>query len=222
MHLFIYFIPYLLIGATNLYGCFYDIQNVVYFSKPSIVLYLFIIYLYFSTKENTLIMFSIILSLTGDIYLMFGEIFWEGVFFFWLGDFVYVIVLFILIRKQNYSHTYKVIGILYIVYILVFIFLPYSSLYPSLADLKVIVFIYGMTLCSTNLFACAFLILEGVNIRNCILFIGTVFYMISDYILIHGMMVSRIKYESFFIMITYIMAQGCIIYSLLSKEIQKY
>ena len=222
MPLFIYFIPYLLIGAINLYGCYYDKQNVVYFSKPSIVLYLYIIYLYFSTKENIIIMFGIILSLTGDIYLMFGEIFWEGVFIFWLSDFVYVIALFTLIRKQNYLHTYKVIGVLYVVYILLFILIPYRYLYPSLADLKIMVFIYGLTLCSTNLFATAFLILDGFNIRNCILFVGTVFYMISDFLLVHGMMVSRINNEIFFIMITYIIAQGCIIYSLLSKETQKY
>lgn len=219
MKLFLHLIPYIIISIIDLFSCFYHIQNLIYLSKPLVLLYLFYFYLKFNTQQNLLIMFSLILSLAGDIYLMFNELFWQGIIVFWLSDVLYVIILYKLIRQPQYPNTFKVLPVLFAFYLFIFIFIPYRSLYPYLGALAIPVAIYGITLLSLNVLSAFMLIFEGINIRNIILFIATICYMISDYLLLRGMVYEAIKYELFFVMLTYIIAQGGIIYYLVSKEI---
>ena len=163
-------------------------------------------------------MFGLILSLAGDIYLMFNELFWEGIIVFWLSDVLYVIALYKVIKCGRYSHTFKVLPVLFGLYLFVFLFLPFKSLYPYLGTLAVLVAVYGITLMTMNVFAMGMLVLEGVNRWNVILFVSTICYMISDYILLHGMVVEEIEHELFFVMLSYVIAQGGIIYCFVSRE----
>ena len=218
MKLFVHFIPYIVISIIDLYACFYHIQNLIYISKPLVLLYLFYFYLTFNTKQNLLIMFGLILSLAGDIYLMFNELFWEGIIVFWLSDVLYVIALYKVIKCGRYSHTFKVLPVLFGLYLFVFLFLPFKSLYPYLGTLAVPVAVYGITLMTMNVFAMGMLVLEGVNRWNVILFVSTICYMVSDYILLHGMVVEEIEHELFFVMLSYVIAQGGIIYCFVSRE----
>ena len=78
--------------------------------------------------------------------------------------------------------------------------------------------VYGITLMMMNVFALGMLILEGVNRWNAILFVSTICYMISDYILLHGMVAEEIEHELFFVMLSYVIAQGGIIYCFVSRE----
>jgi uncharacterized membrane protein YhhN len=103
-------------------------------------------------------------------------------------------------------------------FICFFIFVPFRFIFDSLGNLKIPVFIFSIPLISMNVFSLCFLYFEEHILNNAILLIGTVSYLISDLTLICSYVKIAINHHIFYIILSYIIAQGCIIYSLLKKK----
>jgi hypothetical protein len=158
-------------------------------------------------------------SFLGDVLLIFHKVFWFGVVSFWISDWLYACKLYSMLQTYKLIEQNKMIASLMLIYLFMYVMIPYKSLFKSLGKLKALTFIFGLPLITNNMLALVNVMLNGMNIANVMMFIGTMFYMVSDYTLIRGMFKSKINNESFYIMGTYILAQGCLVYGIMAKEL---
>jgi uncharacterized membrane protein YhhN len=95
-----------------------------------------------------------------------------------------------------------------------------SVLLPSLGDLKIPVTIYASVISIMLLFAFnGFLVWE--NPGNKYIFVGAIVFVISDSILAVNKFYSPIERSSFFIMLTYLVAQYLIVVGILKLNPKK-
>ena len=137
---------------------------------------------------------------------MYNKLFWYGVISFWCSDLLYFIIFSRLMPVLNLTYLSTLVTL----YITFYIFVAYKSLWNYFGKLKVQGFVYGLPLLFNNMM-CVYNLIFNHTYVNIMFVIGTAFYAVSDYILIHGKYKKRMEHENFVIMLTYILAQGLIV-----------
>jgi len=174
----------------------------------------------FPTK-NTLLS-ALVFSWIGDVILLFtdlGEIYFIlGLVSFLTAHIIYCILFNKLnkIRKKQNRSVFIFGSILIALYLIGMV----SFLMPFLGDLKIPVTIYASIISIMLLFAFnGFLVWEKPG--NLLVFLGAFFFIISDSILAINKFYAPIPKSSFFIMLTYLLAQYLIVIGILKLNPKK-
>ncbi len=203
----------LLIGNDTLTWCL----------KPFLIPFLFYAVVKsepFDTKKWLLS--ALLFSWIGDCILMFADKS-ELYFIFGLVAFLIAHILFIVLftRQTLTSVSFKK-RLVWVGFIMILIYLVSMLVFllPTLGDLKMPVGIYAMTISIMLILA----LKEAFNWEGkakYFVFIGAVFFVISDSILAIDKFHSPIASASYSIMITYLIAQFCITYGILKLNQKK-
>jgi uncharacterized membrane protein YhhN len=179
-------------------------------------------YFYRKFPTQNILLAALALSWLGDVILLFtdlGEIYFIlGLVFFLTAHIVYC-VLFNkqkrIRKKQN-----KPLFIFGSICIAIYLIGMVSILMPYLGDLEIPVSIYASVISIMLLFAFnGFLVWEKPG--NKLVFLGAVFFIISDSILAVNKFYAPIPKSSFFIMLTYLLAQYLIVVGTLKLNPKK-
>jgi uncharacterized membrane protein YhhN len=168
----------------------------------------------FPTKKTLLA--ALTFSWIGDIILLFAD---KGEMYFIFGLVAFLIshiVYIILFRKQKITRSInnKRIFMRGILIILLYFGCMISILFPKLGPLQIPVVVYAIVI-TTMLFIAFKGNLEwAIPANNYILF-GAIVFVCSDSILAFNKFYAPIPHDSFYIMITYCMAQYCIVTGIL-------
>jgi uncharacterized membrane protein YhhN len=193
------------------------------FLKPVLIpLLAFGTYFYpsFSTKKALLT--ALLFSWIGDVILLFADIA-EIYFILGLVSFLTAHIIYcVLFNKQIKTRIHKNkitfgIGSLLVAFYLIGMLLV---LLPSLGDLKIPVIVYASVISIMLLFAFnGFLVWQSPG--NKYVFIGAIVFVISDSILAINKFYAPIERSSFFIMLTYLVAQYLIVVGILKLNPKK-
>lgn len=153
---------------------------------------------------------ALFFSWLGDIVLMFSDekelFFILGLAFFLLTQLFYAIVFFSLVEKG--SLTLRVLAAAIIPFATFGIFLL-MKLLPHLGALFVPVIIYASAI--TLMGIAATLTFKSIRMEHCLMLVsGSVFFIVSDSLLAVNKFLAPVPYSGFWVMLTYIIAQGVI------------
>ncbi|MFB9080044.1 lysoplasmalogenase [Flavobacterium procerum] len=193
------------------------------FLKPILIPILFFVTYFhhkFPTKRN--LMVALFFSWLGDIILLFtdlGEIYFIlGLVLFLIAHITYSVLFNHQIRssKKRNKNIFIAGSILIAVYLIGMV----SFLLPNLGNLEIPVIAYASVISTMLLFAFnGLLIWEKPG--NKLVFSGALFFVISDSILAVNKFYNPIEKSSFFIMLTYLMAQYLIVIGILKLNPKK-
>ncbi|MHC0444835.1 lysoplasmalogenase [Flavobacterium sp. 3-218] len=182
-------------------------------------------YFYRKFPSQNILLAALALSWLGDVILLFtdlGEIYFIlGLVFFLTAHIIYCILFNRQkrIRKKQNKPVFILGSILIAVYLIGMV----AVLMPYLGDLEIPVSIYASVISIMLLFAFnGFLVWEKPG--NQLVFLGAIFFIASDSILAVNKFYAPIPKSSFFIMLTYLLAQYLIVVGVLRlnpKKIQQ-
>ena len=196
-----------------------SLPEMTFYLKPLLLIPLMSIALLIPDFSNKKILFSALLfSWIGDILLLF--VFKDGLFFIFglvafLTAHVFYVILFV--KELNISRgkfTLRKPGLL-IVLIYMAIFL--SLLIPHLGDLLIPVIIYSLVI-SAMLYTAFLLAPHLRRSSSALLLSGAISFVISDSILAIDKFYYQLPYAGFLIMITYLYAQGALVWAFVRKN----
>ncbi len=192
-------------------------ETVAAFMKPFLIPILFFAVYYFenfSTKRALLL--ALFFSWIGDVILIFadnGELYFIfGLLAFLLSHLVYI-VLFIKQPKGN-TNSKTTAFWLGITTILLYFVMMLNTLFPKLGSLKIPVVVYAMVITSMLYFAFKGS-LNWLKPANNYILLGAIIFVSSDSILAFNKFYEPIPQASFFVMITYTIAQYLITFGIL-------
>lgn len=199
----------LICGSTN------DLAKLHYFTKPIIVLSLLVFFITQSKSSNKttkiLMILALILSLIGDVALLFDSInpiyFIIGLASFLLAHVMYTL-LFLKQRDENKT------PIRFIILMLLYACGLFYLLRNGLGELLIPVIIYMIVILSMSTSAFLRIKENNLNSYNWV-FIGAILFMISDSILAIDKFYQSFTFSSIGIMLTYAIAQYCIVIGIL-------
>jgi uncharacterized membrane protein YhhN len=197
-----------------------------YIVKPSITISLIIYYAYHTQIKGRFakrLLIGLIFSLIGDVFLMFVDVddtfFILGLISFLLAHLCYVSA-FYLDYKWNSSIEKKSTWIALIIFG-IFCFAFYLYLRPYLGALKIPVMVYAFVI---SLMAIMAVNRKGrVNsISFNLIFIGAIFFLISDSVLAYNKFVMPFRGAGMLIMATYMIAQYLITVGAVERKLKKH
>ncbi|WP_343588845.1 lysoplasmalogenase [Flavobacterium sp.] len=179
-------------------------------------------YFYRKFPTQNILLAALVLSWLGDVILLFTDL---GEIYFILGLVCFLtahIVYCVLFNKQKRirKRQNKPLFIFGSVLIAFYLIGMVSVLMPHLGDLEIPVSIYASVISIMLLFAFnGFLVWEKPG--NQLVFLGAIFFIISDSILAVNKFYAPIPKSSFFIMLTYLLAQYLIVVGVLKLNPKK-
>jgi uncharacterized membrane protein YhhN len=208
---------YLCFTALYLIILYLDLDGFDWYMKPillPILLAAVAVSENFTTKK--ILLTALTFSWIGDIILLFvdkGELYFIfGLVAFLLSHLVYI---FLFSKQQNTRiNEKKEIFWLGILAILAYFFIMIDTLFPKLGDLKIPVIVYAVVITTMLFFAFKGSLKWATPANNYIL-IGAIVFVSSDSILAFNKFYAPITHASFFIMVTYCMAQYLIVKGIL-------
>ena len=208
---------YIAFSAVYLLILFLGHENLNFFLKPILIpILIFGVYFYQNFPTKNILLTALLFSWIGDVILLFSDIseiyFILGLVSFLISHIVYCI-LFNRQAKRNLKKNSIAIGIGSIL-IACYLIGMLSVLLPSLGDLKIPVIVYASVISIMLLFAYNGL-LSWNEPGNKLVFSGAVVFVISDSILAINKFYNPIEKSSFFIMLTYLVAQYLIVIGIL-------
>ena len=195
----------------------YNLENIAWYLKGLLIPILwFAVYFSEGFPSKKILLGALLFSWIGDVILLFANIaeiyFILGLVAFLLSHVIYII----LFNKQNKPDIPKNKGIFFIGLIAIVIYLAamLTVLLPKLGDLQLPVIVYALTISTMLLYAFSgYLIWKKP--ANTYIFIGAIIFVLSDSILAMDKFYEPIYKNSFFIMLTYLMAQYLIVIGIL-------
>ncbi len=155
----------------------------------------------------------------GDVLLLFQEqaslYFILGLSAFLIGHIFYIILFVRLLRNKGKISFKLKTFIAILIYLLVFI----TWIFDYLGEMAIPVIIYAGII-SAMLYFAVELAPHLTKVNGALLFIGALSFVISDSILAVNKFYASIPLSGFFIMITYLLAQGAIVWAMLSRTKQ--
>ncbi|MFH6964933.1 lysoplasmalogenase [Flavobacterium plurextorum] len=214
---------YIAFSAVYLLILFLGHENLNFFLKPILIpILIFGVYFYQNFPTKNILLTALLFSWIGDVILLFSDIseiyFILGLVSFLISHIVYC-VLFNRQNKRNLKKNSIAIGIGSIL-IACYLIGMLSVLLPSLGDLKIPVIVYASVISIMLLFAYNGL-LSWNEPGNKLVFSGAVVFVISDSILAINKFYNPIEKSSFFIMLTYLVAQYLIVIGILKLNPKK-
>ena len=214
---------YVTFSIIYLLVLFLGYQNLDLFLKPILIpLLAFGVYFCRKFPSKNILLAALLFSWIGDVILLFTDIaeiyFILGLVSFLISHIIYCIVfskqIKTKIKKNKVLFGFgSLIIVLYLIGML-------SVLLPSLGDLKIPVIVYASVISTMLLFAFnGFLVWEKPG--NKYVFIGAIVFVLSDSILAMNKFYAPIEKSSFFIMLTYLVAQYLIVVGILKLNPKK-
>lgn len=187
-------------------------EELAFFSKPFLMISLALVYLASVKKPNFWFVSALFFSFWGDVFLLFPDTF----FVFGLGSFLVAHLLYIkLITTELKIVAYKKV-ILAIVPFLIYLTLFFYLILAKVINIKLPVIVYGIVICTFGVLA-LLLFLQQKNSSNLWLFLGALFFIVSDSLIAINKFYYSSEIYQIFIMITYIIAQFLICKSFIAK-----
>ncbi len=211
----------LFIGLSVIYlvCSLFILGEITFYLKPLLLIPLMRITLMIRNFRNKKILFiALAFSWIGDILLLF--VFKDGIFFIlgliaFLTAHIFYIVLFIKELKMTGSKFTMSKPGLFIILVYMAIFL--SLLIPHLGNLMIPVIIYSLVI-SSMLYAAYLLAPHLPRPSSTLLLSGAISFVISDSILAFDKFYQALPYAGFFIMATYLYAQGALVWAFVKKN----
>ncbi len=193
-----------------------------YFTKPailaSLIAFLFVYKKKLDRSIFQIIGLALVFSLSGDILLLFTHIsqlfFMMGLIMFLLAHIMYIIIFLKNRGNQNKNRLFLVLTIVYGITL-------FYVLYPSLGEMLIPVAIYMVVILVMS--NASYLRSKHVSRTSYVLvFVGALFFMLSDSLLSIDLFYAALPYGNVWIMSTYATAQFLIVYGIIrQKELQK-
>lgn len=202
----------LLTGSTE------SLQHAHYIAKPALVISL--IFLFVSTSKTILksikrlTIVALSFALLGDILLMFV---WQSPHFFTFGLVAFLIahVLYVLVFLKHRNQQKSSLG--FITILLVYAVILFYLLKDGLGEMLIPVLVYMLVILSMA--TTAFLRKNKVNTLSYnLVFLGALFFMISDSLLAINKFYRPIPLSNISIMVTYALAQYLIVIGILKLK----
>ncbi|MGO4822086.1 MULTISPECIES: lysoplasmalogenase [unclassified Flavobacterium] len=214
---------YLAVSSIYLLIILLGQENIAWHIKPFLLPFLITaVYVteHFSSKK--FLIAALTFSWIGDIILLFtdkGELYFIfGLIAFLISHLIYIVLFNKQIKPKNTRN--KAVYWVGVTIIIVYLMVMLSVLLPSLGDLKIPVFVYAMVISTMLLFAFkGFLIWHKP--ANWYILTGAIVFVSSDSILAFDKFYSPIVMSSFFIMVTYLLAQYLIVTGILKLNQKK-
>ncbi|MDP3359365.1 MAG: lysoplasmalogenase [Lutibacter sp.] len=202
---------FILVSFLDLIGLIFNIESLLYVSKPFIMLALLFLYTSSVSDTNKWYSTALIFSLFGDVFLMYpGQLpFKIGLISFLIAHILFIKIVTHRITKVLFLNILTAI-IPFGIFLSLFIF----TLKNTLGDLLLPVLIYGFTI---SMFGVVSLInyLETKSAKSIWMLIGAVVFMISDALLAINKFYLPKEIFGVLIMGTYIIAQYLIYRSMI-------
>jgi len=198
-------------------------ENLDLFLKPALIPLLgFGVYFCRKFPIKNAVLTALLFCWIGDIVLLFADIA-EIYFILALVSFLFSHIIYCVIfnnqikrLKERNTVVFAIGSFLTALYLIGML----CVLFPALGDLKIPVIIYATVICTMLIFAFnGFLVWE--NPGNKYVFFGALIFVISDSILAINKFHSPIEKSSFFIMLTYLVAQYLIVVGILKLNLKK-
>ncbi len=195
-------------------------ENMAWYLKPFLLPFLLIAV--FFTKNfftKTYLLIALAFSWMGDIVLMFAH---KGEIYFILGLLLFLvshIFYIILFYKQKPARAlakgpgFLIASLFILVYLVAMLYL----LFPKLGPLKIPVMVYAITI-STMLYFALSCFFSWKSHGKFFVLIGAISFVCSDSLLAINKFYAPIYHSSFWIMITYLIAQACITFGIIRKH----
>ncbi|MEA9412379.1 lysoplasmalogenase [Flavobacterium sp. PL02] len=195
----------------------YNLENVAWYLKGLLIPILWLA-VYFSEDfpSKKILLGALLFSWIGDVILLFAD---KAEIYFILGLVAFLIshvIYIILFNKQNKPDVPKNKGVFFIGLALILVYLAtmLTVLLPKLGDLQLPVIVYALTISTMLLYAFSgYLIWKKP--ANTYILVGAIIFVLSDSILAMDKFYEPIYKSSFFIMLTYLMAQYLIVIGIL-------
>jgi uncharacterized membrane protein YhhN len=189
-------------------------KKIIYATKPLLMPLLLIFYLIATSIVNGVIIAGLIGGWLGDIFLLkkgSKKLFMLGLISFLLGHLLYIIAF--LISISWFQNTPLWIFALIFPY-LILLYIIFNLLKDHLGKMKIPTTIYMIIILVMSFAALAVLFTENlINVGNkSIVFLGSILFIISDFLLAWNKFKSSITHERIYVMSTYILAQFCIVF----------
>lgn len=214
---------YIAISVIYLILIFFERKDLAWYLKPISQLFLiFLVYTFENFPTKKILLTALAFSWIGDVIQTFDS---NSKMNFILGLFAYLITHFfyiILFNKQPKTEKFKFsfIFIIGIGVILIHLLAMLSLLLPNLGDLKILVIIYSLTLSTMLLFAFKGS-LDWQNPSNMNILFGAFIFAFSDSINALNLFYAEIPNASFWVEISYLVAQFLITTGILCLNKQK-
>jgi len=195
-----------------------SLHMVHYFAKPAIVISLIILFVRTSesltTSIKNLTLLALVFSLLGDILLMFVD---KSPHFFTLGllAFLTAHIMYVIVFLKHRNKEKSPVG--FIILLLIYATGLFYFLKDNLGVMLIPVIIYMLVILSMA--TSSYLRINKVNIWSYrLVFIGALFFMISDSILALNKFYQPMPYSNISIMVTYALAQYLIVIGILKLK----
>lgn len=219
----IFFKIYIFFSILYLIILFLRHDNLDLFLKPALIPLLgFGVYFYRKFPSKNILLTALFFSWIGDVILLFADIseiyFILGLLFFLTAHITYCV----LFNKQiiggiKINKVFFFIGTLIVTCYLIGMV---TLLMPNLGELKIPVIVYAAVISTMLLFA-----FNGYLIWNTpaafYIFLGATIFVVSDSILAFNKFHATIERSSFFIMLTYLVAQYLIVVGIVKLNTKK-
>lgn len=199
------------VSVLHLVACYKRYPKIRSVTKVFLMPLLCALYLVAAPNVRLLIVAALLFGWIGDIFLLFksGKLFMLlGVVAFALGHVFYIGAM---LSAYPSPHILMLISIAICAVWMTFVYkklLPYAP-----KSLKKPGFLYALLLSGTTLSA-LYVLLVTQSPAYLIAFIGGLFFMLSDTLLIGQQYRKELKHGNFYVMLTYILAQGLLILGL--------
>ncbi len=208
-------ILFLLFSALNLFGRYFDYMLLADLSKPLIIPSLCLFYYLNSERRDRNIFIALVFSFIGDVLLIFkgNTFFTAGLLSFLIGQVFYI--LFFYPKSKGLSLKYRLL--LSLPFLFSYSFLVYL-LHNDLGDMLVPILIYGFILFSMGLTTVWWGFKELFLKYTRFVVWGAVLFLFSDALISTAMFLGGDKSIDMLVMLTYIFAQGFIIFGIVKNE----
>lgn len=212
---------FLLILLEQLSGNISSLNIFHFTAKPLLVLsLLFFFWLNskaFKRVHRTLILLALIFSLFGDVFLMFTNydslFFMLGLFAFLIGHIMYILSFNKNKGSENLINWFSLIILCYGIGLFI-------TIYSNLKSLLIPVVLYMLVILTMAVFA--YLRKGAVDYFSfTLVLLGALFFLISDSLIALNKFYEPILYPKTSIMLTYAIAQYCLIIGILKNKAQK-
>lgn len=208
--LFITFLSlYFVASIVHLLFCYFDIKQGRRISKPFILFFLFLA-TYFYANKYILISIACLMSCVGDILMIYKR--YKIIFLLAGLSFIseHILNIISIVKLLPYIVPYWIYIIIACI-VLVFSLTIYLLTKKKIVNFLAFGFMCFHIICMGFSFA---LIERHFYLYGTLIFVGYLFYFLSDYLIYYFLFIKPNKKDHFYVMLTYIIAQSLIILSL--------
>ena len=213
------FFAFILLSAAYLICSLLFLDDATFFLKPLLLIPLMIAaFKSIGFFNKTWLFLALTFSWMGDILLLF--VFKDGLFFiFGLISFLIAHLFYVLLFLKELKKTGGKFGLKQpgLTLIILFIIGFYALLSPHLGELQIPVIVYALVICL--MLYIAYLLYPHWSIPSSLfLLTGAIAFVISDFLLATNKFYAPFPNAGFFVMVTYLYAQGALVWACLGKE----